>query len=76
MLRRLFFLAVAGLAAAENGLNAWLRYAPLPTSTSASAAVPTNIIGLNDTVGSPVYVASIELQNGISGILFYIIFID
>lgn len=70
MLRNLLFLASVGLVAAENGIDAWLRYAPLSSSTvSSAAAVPTNIIALNHTTGSPVYTASIELHNGISGIL-------
>lgn len=67
MFRLLVFL-FCGLAAAENGLNAWLRYAPLPGAVSKNAALPSSIVALNATSTSPVYVASVELQKGFHGI--------
>lgn len=57
-----------GLVAAENGLNAWLRYAPLPQASSYNSNLPSSIVSLNATETSPVYTAGIELQRGIQGI--------
>ncbi|KAI1377968.1 glycoside hydrolase family 67 protein [Hypoxylon crocopeplum] len=68
-MRGLWFLATLGLAAAEDGLNAWLRYARLPSDVVEQASVPSNIIALNTNQSSPVYTAGQELQKGISGIL-------
>ena len=62
----LFYLV---LAAAENGLDAWLRYAPIPQADSNSSNVPSSIFVLNSTQGSPVDTAASELQKGINGIL-------
>lgn len=69
MMRSVLLLTVLGLVVAEDGLNAWLRYAPLPSTNSYHEAVPSNIIALNSTESSPVYVAGLELQKGIQGIL-------
>ena len=61
-----------GLAAADNGLNGWLRYAPLPDGLRPNAsALPSLIVALNYTAAgnTPVLVAATELQAGIKGIL-------
>ncbi|KAK5114120.1 hypothetical protein LTR62_002690 [Meristemomyces frigidus] len=58
----------AGLAAAENGLAAWLRYAPLSGAQHFHNSLPSHIVALNSTLGSPVYTAGQELQNGIQSI--------
>ncbi|KAI1505096.1 glycoside hydrolase superfamily [Biscogniauxia marginata] len=68
-MRGVWFLATLGLAAAEDGLNAWLRYARLLPDVSEQASVPPTIVTLNSTETSPVYVAGQELQKGIKGIL-------
>ncbi|KAI2779950.1 glycoside hydrolase family 67 protein [Daldinia loculata] len=68
-MRGLWFLATLSLVAAEDGLNAWLRYARLPCDIVKQAAVPPNIVALNTTEISPIYVAGRELQKGIKGIL-------
>ncbi|KAJ7728258.1 hypothetical protein B0H16DRAFT_1470629 [Mycena metata] len=44
-----------GLVAAENGLQAWLRYAPLPPGHNAR--LPSSIIALNSSTNSPVNTA-------------------
>ena len=62
------FFASIGLAAAEDGLAAWLRYAPLPDASRYHASLPSHIVALNSTNTSPVYVAAQELHNGIQGI--------
>jgi alpha-glucuronidase len=69
MMHSLLFLVSLGLAAAEDGLNGWLRYAPLPCTNCYHNAVPSNIVALNGTETSPVFVAGLELQKGIQGIL-------
>ena len=66
-MRSLLLLAAAGLAAAETGIDAWLRYAPVPAA-NASQSLPTNIISLNASANGPVHAAAIELQNGLAGI--------
>ncbi|KAI9683283.1 MAG: hypothetical protein M1822_006148 [Bathelium mastoideum] len=64
----LLLFVFIGFAAAENGLNAWLRYAPLPQASSYHSSLPTSIVALNATETSPVYTAGSELQKGIEGI--------
>ena len=61
-------LVFFGFVAAENGLNAWLRYAPLPQASSYHSSLPTTIVALNTSNTSPVHVAGLELQKGIQGI--------
>ncbi|KAI1210235.1 glycoside hydrolase family 67 protein [Annulohypoxylon truncatum] len=68
-MRGFWFLATLGLAAAEDGLNAWLRYARLPDEIARQATVPPAIVALNTTESSPVYSAGQELRSGINGIL-------
>ena len=67
-MRNLILFASLGFVAAENGLNAWLRYAPIPDAKNFSSSLPSNIVTLNTTTTSPVYVAGLELQKGIQGI--------
>ena len=52
---------------AEDGSQAWLRYAPIP-HTNISRSVPAAIIALNSSESSPVFTAGQELQKGIAGI--------
>ncbi|CAG8215811.1 unnamed protein product [Penicillium salamii] len=61
-------LVFLGIAAAEDGLKGWLRYAPLSCSDQCSSNLPSSIVTLNTTKASPVYVAGTELQNGFQGI--------
>ncbi|KAJ5986504.1 hypothetical protein N7451_010869 [Penicillium sp. IBT 35674x] len=63
----LAYLAL-GFAAAETGLDGWLRYAPLPCSTQCHARLPVNIVALNTTKASPVYVAGSEIQIALNSI--------
>lgn len=67
MLHKLLVLVLSGAVAAENGLNAWLRYAPIPDA--ATYHIPAFIVALNSTHSSPVYTAGLELSKGIKGIL-------
>jgi alpha-glucuronidase len=64
----LLILTVA-LVAAEDGLNAWLRYAPLPSSHMRHARVPSGIVTLNSSSSSPVNTAGYELKTGIESML-------
>ncbi|KAL6242443.1 hypothetical protein RBB50_010583 [Rhinocladiella similis] len=57
-----------GFVAAESGINAWLRYAPLH-SANPIPSLPSRIVSLNTSANDAVHVAGIELQKGISGIL-------
>lgn len=63
--------SLAGHALAENGLNGWLRYAPLPPSLASQFPTdfPSSIVALNSSVDNPVYTAAQELQKGFRGIL-------
>lgn len=63
----LYLYLLLGLVAAEDGYRAWLRYAPAQPSSHPS--LPSSIVALNATKGSPVYTASQELQQGIKAIL-------
>ncbi|KAJ5191736.1 uncharacterized protein N7498_010721 [Penicillium cinerascens] len=67
-MRAFFLLASLGFVAAENGLDGWLRYAPLPCTTQCHSKVPANIVVLNATETSPIYVAGTELQTGLKSI--------
>ncbi|KIW12587.1 hypothetical protein PV08_09865 [Exophiala spinifera] len=62
------FLLYVGFVAAESGINAWLRYAPL-YSQNSTPSLPSRIVSLNTSVNDPVHIAGIELRKGISGIL-------
>lgn len=68
-MKSLLFLISLGFAAAENGLNGWLRYAPIPHSVHNPHAIPARIIALSTSKSSPVYTAGQELKDGIHGIL-------
>lgn len=68
-MRTLLWLISFGFAAAENGIEGWLRYAALPTDVRGDYAAPNSIVALNNTKTSPVYMAKQELQKGIHGIL-------
>ena len=67
-MRALWFLASLGLVAADDGLNAWLRYARLPEDQLCNAKIPEHIVALNTTDVSPVFTAGQELQKGIRGV--------
>ncbi|KAJ5462915.1 hypothetical protein N7475_007859 [Penicillium sp. IBT 31633x] len=67
-MRVLLFFAVLGLAAADNGLNGWLRYASVPCSGHCRSKLPSSIVTLNATETSPVYVAGAELQKGLKDV--------
>ncbi|KAK4148663.1 alpha-glucuronidase A [Chaetomidium leptoderma] len=67
-MRSLLLLAAIGLAAAEDGLSGWLRYAPIKGAKGCHSKLPSAILTLNATEGSPVYTAGQELSQGISGI--------
>ncbi|KAF2741834.1 glycoside hydrolase family 67 protein [Sporormia fimetaria CBS 119925] len=61
-------ISVVALVAAEDGSQAWLRYAPV-VQGEISTFSPTSIIALNTSEISPVYAARQELQKGIRGML-------
>uniref|UniRef100_A0A060TAY8 Alpha-glucuronidase n=1 Tax=Blastobotrys adeninivorans TaxID=409370 RepID=A0A060TAY8_BLAAD len=61
-------LGFLGLAAAENGIDGWLRYAPLPCNHQCKSELPGSIVALNSTQSSPIYVAGAELQKGLKSI--------
>lgn len=70
MFRELFFLAsLIGQVTAEDGLAAWLRYAPIPDAASHADAIPSIVVSLNSTKSSPVHTAGVELAQGIKGIV-------
>jgi alpha-glucuronidase len=69
MIRAASFLVLLGFAAAETGIDAWLRYAPLPGASSMNISFPSSIVALNSSNASPVYSAGQELQKGIQSIL-------
>ncbi|KAI1815132.1 glycoside hydrolase family 67 protein [Poronia punctata] len=72
-MRGLWFLASLslsfGLAVAEDGSQAWLRYARLPEPVIKHADVPLRITALSKDESSPVYTAGLELQKGLKGVL-------
>ena len=68
MLHLLLVLILLEFVAGENGIEAWLRYAPLPHSYRSRFTVPSTIVSLNSSNTSPVHTAGQELQQGIKGI--------
>lgn len=71
MLLLLFFIAAASFArpvAAEDGSNAWLRYARLPDAQQYYDNLPDVISVLNHSEASPVFTAGQELQMALQGI--------
>jgi alpha-glucuronidase len=75
MMFRALLVVVASLniVTAENGLNAWLRYAPLQNFNSHHLTLPSTIIALNTSKASPVYTAGLELQKGLQGIFSQVV---
>ena len=53
----------------ETGIDAWLRYAPLPSELLQSQRKHSKIIALSENKTSPVYTAGRELQDGLSKML-------
>ncbi|KAF2774456.1 alpha-glucuronidase [Teratosphaeria nubilosa] len=68
LIHKLLLLASGSLGCAEDGLAAWLRYAPVPGTSSYHDSLPAHIIALNSSASSPVYTAGQELQEGLLGI--------
>lgn len=62
-------LLLSPLVAAEDGLDAWLRYAALPNAADYAGKVPSVVVTLNATAFSPVYTAGVELKQGLQGII-------
>ncbi|KAK4203145.1 family 67 putative glycoside hydrolase [Triangularia verruculosa] len=67
-MRSLLWLAAVGLAVAEDGLNAWLRYARVPSASHHLGKLPSAVVTLNATQGLPVHTAGKELVDGINGL--------
>ncbi|OCL09911.1 glycoside hydrolase family 67 protein [Glonium stellatum] len=67
-MRSLLLLVSLGLVAAEDGSSGWLRYSPSPQANRYYHTLPSQVITLNNTEVSPVYVACLELQKGLQGI--------
>ncbi|KAL7928627.1 glycoside hydrolase family 67 protein [Trichoderma chlorosporum] len=67
----LLFLAAIAPVSAESGIDAWLRYAPLPGSATKGHlnSFPNHLVVLNASQNGPLASASSELQKGIKGIL-------
>ncbi|KAL4789128.1 glycoside hydrolase superfamily [Aspergillus venezuelensis] len=63
----LLLFAFLGLTAAEDGLAAWLRYAPVPEASFYQDNLPSVIVVLNGTEGLPVFTAAHEVIDGING---------
>ncbi|KAL2858449.1 glycoside hydrolase superfamily [Aspergillus pseudoustus] len=57
------------MAAPEDGLEAWLRYAPLPAEIAKSYPRYLGIVALCESETSPVCTAGKELQDGLKKIL-------
>ena len=68
ILSSLLLLSSLGLVAAEDGLDAWLRYARVPHPRKHHRHLPSSICALNSTETNPVFTAGLELQQGIDGI--------
>ncbi|KAM0193357.1 hypothetical protein ACHAPI_007669 [Fusarium lateritium] len=64
-------LAVSTCVLAEDGLDGWLRYAPLPAKhiSSHAKSLPRKIQVIGGSKDSPLRSAASELQKGFSGIL-------
>lgn len=57
--------AIASVVTAENGLAAWLRYAPYPGAAQQISGLPQSIVALNATRESPVFTAGTELREAL-----------
>lgn len=67
-MRALLSLLPIGLAAAETGLDAWLRYASFPGAEDYTDQIPRTIVALNTSEISPVFTGAKELEHGIASI--------
>jgi alpha-glucuronidase len=70
-MRFLVTFGLLGYAVAEDGLNGWLRYAPLAEAVASiqRASTPSSIVLLNSTARGPLNTAGDELKKGLQGIL-------
>ncbi|RAL14500.1 alpha-glucuronidase [Aspergillus homomorphus CBS 101889] len=57
------------LAAAEDGFAGWLRYAPVPCDSVCLQGLPSRLNVLNNTKGSPIEIAGLELATGLQSIV-------
>jgi alpha-glucuronidase len=62
---RSFWFIFCGLAAAETGIDAWLRYAPPGANHMPRLPLPSTVVAINGTANSPVYTAGQELKLGL-----------
>ncbi|GKZ51519.1 hypothetical protein AbraIFM66951_005975, partial [Aspergillus brasiliensis] len=68
----LFQLVLAlllSLVTAEDGYDGWLRYAPVSCDLHCQQALPSHLVLLNSTKGSPIETAGRELKAGFQSIL-------
>lgn len=68
MHKLLSFLALAVLTRAETGIDGWLRYARIPQADQYHDTLPSIVVPLNTTDGSPVKTAATEIVQGFAGI--------
>jgi alpha-glucuronidase len=68
MLHLIAHFLIFALAAAESGIDGWLRYAKLPRNVVNGFQPPARIVVLNQTQTSPVFSAGTELQRGLDEI--------
>ena len=69
MLRLCLWTLFIVLTVAETGLDGWLRYARVPNAQDIATRLPSSIVALDASHGSPVHTAALELQHGIAGIV-------
>lgn len=64
----LHLLPFIGRVIAEDGLAAWLRYAPIANADTYANGIPSTVVALNTSKSSPVYTAGVELEQGLKDI--------
>ena len=69
LLKAIIFAVFAAAVSAETGLDGWLRYARVPNAAELADQLPSSIVVLNASEGSPVYTAATELRIGIQSIV-------
>ncbi|KAI2909830.1 CAZyme family GH67 [Aspergillus niger] len=66
---QLILALLLSMVAAEDGYDGWLRYAPVSCDLHCQQALPSHVVLLNSTKGSPIETAGRELKAGFQSIL-------
>ncbi|KAK1145233.1 hypothetical protein N8T08_004386 [Aspergillus melleus] len=69
LILRIVWLLLLTAVAAENGLDGWLRYAPVRCDKRCQRSLPSRIVTFTNNQSNPVFTAAQELEKGLHDIV-------